>query len=359
MLAEAAKRLGVAPCHVYRLIRSGVLEARQACKGAPWLIAAQALGSAAGRRRAGQPRTGARGRPKCSRAAAGRRRGPRPGRVPAADRPVRARPGRLDRAGETARATAAMAMPGSRQLDVAEFLEMAQSLHAAGDLQPVPGIPEPEQRTDPPTNLGAAGRACCRHQCSDLAESLVLGKGRRNPVLLIHALRMARGDGKCQVMTCVSTAGRAGRDPVRHSLPRLPCPPQRDRGRAAEMRAARGRPSQTPPLSHRWHLSMSPAPSVLSHCNRPQLRPRRCRNAEESRHRGPGRHAGTIPASCPGLSAPPHPSFAACLRALPRQFTPTTDLELFHSVSCGPVTGPGLPVAFVLAGLRTDFRGPR
>ena len=43
VLAEAAKRLGVAPCHVYRLIRSGVLEARQACKGAPWLIAAQAL----------------------------------------------------------------------------------------------------------------------------------------------------------------------------------------------------------------------------------------------------------------------------------------------------------------------------
>ena len=96
-------------------------------------------------------------------------------------------PGRLDRAAETARATAAMAVPGSRQLDLAAPLELAQSLHAAGDLQPVPGIPEPEQRTDSPANLGAAGRGCCRHQCSDLGKSLVLGKRRRNPVLLIHA----------------------------------------------------------------------------------------------------------------------------------------------------------------------------
>ena len=43
VLAEAAERLGVAPWQVYRLIRSGVLPARQACKGAPWLIAAEAL----------------------------------------------------------------------------------------------------------------------------------------------------------------------------------------------------------------------------------------------------------------------------------------------------------------------------
>ena len=45
VLAEAAQRLGVDPWHVYRLIRSGVLPARQACKGAPWLIAAEALES--------------------------------------------------------------------------------------------------------------------------------------------------------------------------------------------------------------------------------------------------------------------------------------------------------------------------
>ena len=43
VLAEAAQRLGVDPWHVYRLIRSGVLLARQACKGAPWLIAETAL----------------------------------------------------------------------------------------------------------------------------------------------------------------------------------------------------------------------------------------------------------------------------------------------------------------------------
>ena len=43
VLAEAAQRLGVDRWHVYRLIRSGALPARQACKGAPWLIAAQAL----------------------------------------------------------------------------------------------------------------------------------------------------------------------------------------------------------------------------------------------------------------------------------------------------------------------------
>ena len=43
VLAEAAQRLGVSPSRVYRLIRSGVLPARQACKGAPWLIAEQAL----------------------------------------------------------------------------------------------------------------------------------------------------------------------------------------------------------------------------------------------------------------------------------------------------------------------------
>jgi len=38
VLAEAAGRLGVDPSRVYGLIRSGVLPARQACRGAPWLI---------------------------------------------------------------------------------------------------------------------------------------------------------------------------------------------------------------------------------------------------------------------------------------------------------------------------------
>ena len=43
VLAEAAQRLRVSPSRVYRLIRSGVLPARQASKGAPWLIAEPAL----------------------------------------------------------------------------------------------------------------------------------------------------------------------------------------------------------------------------------------------------------------------------------------------------------------------------
>ena len=38
VLAEAAERLGVDEWHVYKLIRSGVLPAGQACKGAPWVI---------------------------------------------------------------------------------------------------------------------------------------------------------------------------------------------------------------------------------------------------------------------------------------------------------------------------------
>ena len=47
MLSEAAERLGVDPGVVRRLIRTGALPARQACKGAPWLIAGQALETAA------------------------------------------------------------------------------------------------------------------------------------------------------------------------------------------------------------------------------------------------------------------------------------------------------------------------
>jgi hypothetical protein len=43
VLAEAAQRLEVDPWRVRRLIQRGILPARQACKGAPWLIAAQAL----------------------------------------------------------------------------------------------------------------------------------------------------------------------------------------------------------------------------------------------------------------------------------------------------------------------------
>ena len=47
VLSEAAERLGVDPGVVRRLIRTGALPARQACKGAPWLIAGQALETAA------------------------------------------------------------------------------------------------------------------------------------------------------------------------------------------------------------------------------------------------------------------------------------------------------------------------
>ena len=47
VLAEAAERLEADPSVVRRLIRSGVLPARQACKGAPWLIAEQGLETAA------------------------------------------------------------------------------------------------------------------------------------------------------------------------------------------------------------------------------------------------------------------------------------------------------------------------
>ena len=43
VLAEAAQRLGVDPWRVRRLIQRGILPARQACKGAPWLITEEAL----------------------------------------------------------------------------------------------------------------------------------------------------------------------------------------------------------------------------------------------------------------------------------------------------------------------------
>ena len=42
-LDEAAKRLGLSKMTVLRLIRSGRIEARQACKGAPWVIPEQAI----------------------------------------------------------------------------------------------------------------------------------------------------------------------------------------------------------------------------------------------------------------------------------------------------------------------------
>ena len=43
VLLEAAQQLGVDPSVIRRLIRAGVLPARQACKGAPWLIAEETL----------------------------------------------------------------------------------------------------------------------------------------------------------------------------------------------------------------------------------------------------------------------------------------------------------------------------
>ena len=43
VLQEAAERLGVDPSRIRRLIQAGVLPARQACKGAPWILDEQAL----------------------------------------------------------------------------------------------------------------------------------------------------------------------------------------------------------------------------------------------------------------------------------------------------------------------------
>ena len=45
LLQEVAEKLGVAPSPGRKLIRSGALAARQACKGAPWLIREQDLDS--------------------------------------------------------------------------------------------------------------------------------------------------------------------------------------------------------------------------------------------------------------------------------------------------------------------------
>ena len=45
VLSEAAKRLSVHPAVIRRLIRTGVLAARQACKGAPWIMREDALDS--------------------------------------------------------------------------------------------------------------------------------------------------------------------------------------------------------------------------------------------------------------------------------------------------------------------------
>ncbi len=42
-LEAAAAQLSVSKMTVLRLIRRGVIQARQACKGAPWVIAASAL----------------------------------------------------------------------------------------------------------------------------------------------------------------------------------------------------------------------------------------------------------------------------------------------------------------------------
>ena len=43
VLAEVAERFQVDPFHVRRLIRSGTLAARQACKGAPWIISQETI----------------------------------------------------------------------------------------------------------------------------------------------------------------------------------------------------------------------------------------------------------------------------------------------------------------------------
>jgi excisionase family DNA binding protein len=40
---EAAERLGISEMAVRRLIAKGALDARQACKGAPWVIKVEAL----------------------------------------------------------------------------------------------------------------------------------------------------------------------------------------------------------------------------------------------------------------------------------------------------------------------------
>ena len=45
ILSDASERLSVDPATVRRLIRSGALSARQACKGAPWIIREDALNS--------------------------------------------------------------------------------------------------------------------------------------------------------------------------------------------------------------------------------------------------------------------------------------------------------------------------
>ena len=43
ILSEVAEQLAVDPVVIRRLIRSGILPARQACKGAPWIIQREAL----------------------------------------------------------------------------------------------------------------------------------------------------------------------------------------------------------------------------------------------------------------------------------------------------------------------------
>jgi len=43
ILSEAADHLAAEPAVIRRLIRSGILPARQACKGAPWIIRREAL----------------------------------------------------------------------------------------------------------------------------------------------------------------------------------------------------------------------------------------------------------------------------------------------------------------------------
>ena len=42
-LEEAAASLGVSPMTALRMIRSGILEGRHLCKGAPWVITAQSV----------------------------------------------------------------------------------------------------------------------------------------------------------------------------------------------------------------------------------------------------------------------------------------------------------------------------
>lgn len=146
----------------------------------------------------------------------------------------------------------------------------------------------------------------------------------------LGTLRLARiagfrpGSGRrCRAIRWCGRRGRSWRSACRT---RIPGPPgaeaQRPEPGSSQLRAARDSPSRNSPLSHRRHPSMSPAPSwSLTETDRnstqapPERGPlnRAKRRAWHTRPAGsPDRRAHTIPGSCPNLSSPPHPRFAAC-----------------------------------------------